>query len=183
MMRWKYRIFATFCLPLCLLVVLFSASAEGGSLNSRFRTLIGSTEAQPFQLENIVGDVRSLTDYRGQPLIVNFWATWCSPCLEEFPALQALASEFANNELQLIAINVGEDVVAVEKFLRSIKDPVEFEILMDSNMQVVESWSVNGIPTTYLVDREGFLVDVAEGGVDFGNAEIISRIRKALAIN
>ena len=50
-------------------------------------------------------------------------------------------------------------------------------------MQVVESSSVNGIPTTYLVDREGFLVDVAEGGVDFGNAEIISRIRKALAIN
>ncbi|MBO67939.1 MAG: alkyl hydroperoxide reductase [Acidiferrobacteraceae bacterium] len=180
--RWNYRIFVIGCLRAYLLVCLSSSLAEAASLNSSFRTVLGDNEAQPFQLENIVGDVRSLTDYRGYSLIVNFWATWCSPCLDEFPALQAFVSEFADSGIKLVAINVGEDVVTIEKFLQSLEGTVEFEILMDPNMRVVEAWSVKGIPTTYLINRKGFLVDVAEGGVDFGNPEIKSRIRKALDI-
>jgi thiol-disulfide isomerase/thioredoxin len=101
------------------------------------------------------GTVQKLSNYRGRVVLVNLWATWCPPCLEEMPLLETLAARYGPRGLVILGIAADEDRSAVERFLA--KRPLSFEVLLDPNGEVGTRYGITGYPETFVVDREGRL--------------------------
>lgn len=101
------------------------------------------------------GNTRSLADYRGKVVLVNFWATWCAPCREEMPSLDALQADMGGDDFQVVTIATGHNPLpSINKFYEeeSIRN---LPILIDARQQFARSMGVMGLPVTILVDRDG----------------------------
>lgn len=131
----------------------------------------------PFQTET--GGTAALTDYRGQVIAVNFWATWCVPCREEMPSLAALQDSFAGQDFQVVTIATGRNSPqAVQKFF----DEVGVTTLpqhLDNGMGLARSMGVLGLPATILIDKNGNEVGRLLGGADW-NSDSARAIIQAL---
>ena len=123
---------------------------------------IGET-LEDFSLSNTDGKQVSLADYSGRPLVINFWATWCKPCVNEIPLLNDIAQEHPNN-LQVIGINVEEDLNSVNQFQEKLR--IKYPVLLDSDGKVANQFQINGYPTTLFVDADGILREVKIGELD-----------------
>ena len=135
----------------------------------------GRPLAPDFDLKDPDGKAVRLADFRGKPLIVNFWATWCPPCREEMPSMQRAHAAVSSEGIGLIAINVGEDADTVAQFLS--QTPVKFPLPLDETSAVVMSWPVRGLPTTFVVDPEGRLAYVATGGREWDDPALLNQVR------
>jgi len=163
-----------------MLVLSVGTEANEGSLNARLRPVAENPVALDFSLEDRFGEVRRLSQFRGQVVVINFWATWCGPCLAELPTMQTLWELFSDGPFEFLAINVGEERSTIDRFLDGFDPPLGFRILIDPQMRVVHEWQVRGVPTTYVVDRQGRLAEFAEGGMDFTNDIVVGRIRRLM---
>ena len=114
----------------------------------------GSTPAAPdFKLTNRAGGETTLAGLRGQVVMINFWASWCGPCRQEFPALDQIYAKYKPMGFTLVGINVESERADAERFLGTQK--VSFPILFDPQNAVSGSYGVKAMPTTILVDRQG----------------------------
>jgi len=127
------------------------AAADGG-----FTPIAERPPAPQLDLVDLNGKRHRIDDYAGRVIIVNFWATWCPPCRAEMPSMQRAREALDDNAVTLLAVAVGEDAEAVEPF--AAEYPVAFPLLPDADMTATSAWSVTGVPTTFVVDREGRLV-------------------------
>ena len=112
-----------------------------------------SGPAPNFTLESRSGETVSLADFRGDVVMINFWATWCGPCRQEMPHLEALHQRYSDLGFTLLGVNVEENSRLSDKFLE--ETPVTFPILFDSKNGVTELYDVVAMPSTVLVDRSG----------------------------
>jgi thiol-disulfide isomerase/thioredoxin len=117
--------------------------------------------APDFYFENPEGEPTSLGQLKGQTVMVNFWATWCSPCRYEMPFLQQIHQERSGEELVLLAVNVGESASDVSQFMQS--QGFSFTVLLDSKGNVTRRYNVTGIPTTFFIDKESVIQNVHVG--------------------
>jgi thiol-disulfide isomerase/thioredoxin len=113
--------------------------------------------APEFVLESASGAVRKLSNYRGKVVLVNLWATWCPPCIAEFPMLERLAKDYADKGLVILAVAGDEDTRAVHDFL--LRSPAQFEVLLDPHGAIGTRYGITGYPETFFVDRQGRLRD------------------------
>ncbi len=127
------------------------APSAGDFLAAQALTI--GTVAPEFTLPQLDGGQISLSQLRGRPVLVNFWATWCAPCRSEMPALQRVAAQYAGSGLVVIGINQLEDEATVQEFVREFG--LTFPIALDRDGVTSRAWRVYGIPQTYLVDRDG----------------------------
>lgn len=104
-------------------------------------------------LYDLKGKEVRLSDYKGKPMIICFWTTWCPYCRREIQRLNKIYSELDLSGIELIAINVSEREAKVTRFLKS--NPVDFKILLDKDGECAFSYGIIGIPTYLLIDREG----------------------------
>jgi thiol-disulfide isomerase/thioredoxin len=125
--------------------------------------------APEFTLPNLDEKQISLRQYRGKVVFLNFWATWCIPCREEMPALEQLHQTFQQKDLIILAINLKESAEQVKTFFQ--KRAFSFPALLDHNGSVFRDYSVAGMPTTYLIGRDGKLLARGVGGRDWTRAE------------
>jgi peroxiredoxin len=109
--------------------------------------------APNFDLESRDGGRVALADLEGQVVMVNFWATWCGPCRQEMPHLEALYQRYSDLGFTLLGVNVEEDSSGADEFLA--ETPVSFPILFDPENGVSELYDVVAMPTTVLIDRAG----------------------------
>ncbi|WP_223829618.1 redoxin domain-containing protein [Paenibacillus arenilitoris] len=114
--------------------------------------------APSFELEDVQGGKLRLADYEGKGLALNFWASWCNPCVNELPLLNE-AYKLAGFEM--IAINVGEDAEAAQKFVDRYE--LAFPIALDKEQQVKKRYRVVGLPLTVLIDPQGAVIERHEG--------------------
>jgi len=110
-------------------------------------------QAPDFTLKSREGKNLRLKEYRGQVVMLNFWASWCGPCRQEMPLLDDIYKRNASLGFVLLGINVDEKPGDAEKILKDI--PVSFPILMDGSNIVSELYQVDAMPTTILIDRDG----------------------------
>ncbi len=115
---------------------------------------IGET-ATDFQFQTPEGEGFSLSDFRGQPVLLNFWATQCNPCRMEMPYLQQIYDEWQAEGLVMLAINVGEDADEVTSFLESRS--LTFPVLLDSQVAVSICYFIFSIPMTFFIDEDGII--------------------------
>ena len=111
-----------------------------------------------FSLPGLDGEIHNLSGYRGKKLLVNFWATWCAPCIAELPSLQLLSEKYKDRGLQVIAISVDSEKAIDE--VRKLKDKLklEFDIVFDHEMEIAPKLGITGFPETFFVDREGMML-------------------------
>lgn len=130
--------------------------------------------APDFSLQDMDGNPVRLSDLRGKPVIVNFWATWCPPCREEMPSMQRAWEQLEPKGVVLLAINVGEDIDTVFQFTGSY--PVAFPILFDQDGSVSNVWPMRGLPTTFVIDPQGRIVYRAIGGREWDDPQLLQPV-------
>lgn len=102
-----------------------------------------------------------LSDLQGSPVLLNFWASWCSPCIAEMPFLQQIYDEWQGRGLVLLAVNLGESRSEVEYFMQL--QGLSFTVVLDSEGEVAGQYGVHAIPATFFIDREGIIQEVHVG--------------------
>ncbi len=112
--------------------------------------------APEFELARLEGGTAELAALRGKVVLINFWATWCRPCLEEMPAMQRLYDALDGKNFELLAISVDEDADQVAPFRDRLR--LGFPILLDPEQRVARAYQTFRYPESYLVDPEGMIV-------------------------
>tara|TARA_B100001059_G_C17360167_1_gene344720 strand:- start:15 stop:557 length:543 start_codon:yes stop_codon:yes gene_type:complete len=124
-----------------------------------------------FNLPNLNDEYVNVENYKGSYILINFWATWCAPCVKEIPSLNNLYNKFKyKKNFKMIAINIGQSKEAVKKFLLDKSLPIEFTVLLDEKMEL-SNWNVQAIPTTFLVDEKGRIIYKVEGEKEWDSDE------------
>lgn len=120
-------------------------------------------QAPDFQLKTLEGETVNLSDYRGQGVFLNFWATYCPPCKEEMPYMQSQYELFKDKGVTILAVDVGEPKLTVEKFVK--RYGLTFPVLLDERQEVLNLYGVGAIPVSFLVDENGKVVDRITAGL------------------
>jgi peroxiredoxin len=139
----KHRI-AALLAPLAA-TLLLAVPANGASS--------ASGPAPQFSLDARGGTKISLAQYKGQVVMLNFWASWCGPCRQEMPLLENIYKKYSKMGFTLIGVNVEPDSKAAEGFLQ--QTPVSFPVIYDKDSTVSKAYDVSGMPSTVIIDRKG----------------------------
>ncbi len=132
------------------------------------------TPISDFSLPTLSGETRSLSSYKGKVVLLNFWATWCPPCRAEMPSMEKLYASLKGKDFEILAVNLQEDPKTVRDFVT--KNGYTFPILLDSDGRTGSVYGVRGIPTTYVIDKEGFVLGGTVGGKEWDGAEVVEAI-------
>jgi len=124
------------------------------------KTLDGSA-APDFTLKSRGGKNLRLSDYRGQVVMLNFWASWCGPCRTEMPILEQMYKRYGKLGFVILGVNTEQDSTKADAYLRDIK--VSFPILYDSDSKVSKLYNNKAMPTTIMIDRNGKMRFMHEG--------------------
>ncbi|MBN2645162.1 MAG: TlpA family protein disulfide reductase [Desulfuromonadaceae bacterium] len=127
--------------------------------------------APDFVLQDLQGQAVRLSDLRGKVVLVHFWATWCPPCRQEMPSMEALYRVLREVGVELLAINVDkEGARAVGPFLQ--QHPHSFPVLLDPDAVVQKAYRVDKFPETFVVDRQGVVVEHVIGAIDWSQPAV-----------
>jgi thiol-disulfide isomerase/thioredoxin len=136
------------------------------------------TAAPALELESIDGKKYRLQDQRGKVVLVNFWATWCPPCVKEIPSLGRLQKAFSKKDLLILSVAIGESKQQVDSFLKQF--PANFPVLLDSDGETVKPWKIIAFPTTFVIDQQGIIQLAYFGGLEWDNPAIIKQLQALL---
>ena len=131
--------------------------------------------APDFKLKNVDGQSVSLDDFKGRPVLINFWKTSCLPCVYEMPFLQEIYDEWSGKGLMLLAINGGEGSSTVKIFMQIHN--LSLPVLLDTKLAVTRKYNIIGIPTTFFIDEDGIIQEKVTGAFP-NKAEIEKRLSK-----
>ncbi len=155
----------------CLLVPLTVVAGE-------MLPYTGEIDAQ-FRLADLTDREQSLIDYRGKVVLVNFWASWCPPCIYEMPVLVHLQKQLADRPFEILALNVGEKKYRVRKFVKLIN--FDLPVLLDTSSNTFNQWGVKTLPTSFLVGADGRIRYMVRGDPDWEDENTLALIDKLLS--
>jgi len=116
----------------------------------------------------------NLDDFKGKLIILNFWATWCAPCKEEMPSLDELQSNTKLNNLKIFPINIGQEDRSKSKAFFKELNIKNLDIYIDAPITLAKKFSLRGVPTTILFNKEGKEFARIMGSIDFNDEEFIN---------
>lgn len=123
--------------------------------------------APPLQLSNLSGKQIDIANLKGKVVVVNFWASWCEPCREEFEELTQLQESYGSKGLVVLAVNLAEMKPRIMQFLKGNGfSESSLDILLDRNSTVYKAWKARGLPTTFLVSKSGKIEGVWIGAIE-----------------
>lgn len=137
-----------------------------------------SQPVPPLQAFDMQGKTWTLNDLRGRAVLLNFWATWCPPCRAEMPSLQQLADIYGPEQLQVLALNVGEGPRRIAQYLQS--SALTLTVLLDRTREISSAWGATVLPTTLLIDADGRPRLRVRGEVDWSGREAQALIEPLL---
>jgi peroxiredoxin len=160
------RYFAALALSACLLAI---------GCNSGSRPQHVGSAAKDFSLQDSDRKV-NLNQFRGQVLVLNFWATWCPPCVEELPSLMNMQDRLRGRGVVVLGVSIDVDQAAYHRFLKERN--VNFLTVLDPEQKVAGMYGTSGWPETYIIDRQGVLRRKFIGPVDWNSAEVVQFLSK-----
>jgi peroxiredoxin len=143
----------------------FAAGSDGGP-------------APEFSLTALTGQTSTLSQYKGQVVMVNFWATWCGPCQQEMPLLDQMYKKYKPAGFTLIGVNVDKEAPAVKELLA--RKPVSFPVLLDPANAVSKAYHVDEMPSSVIIDRKGEIRYIHRGYKPGDENEYQDRIRQLI---
>lgn len=164
-----------FSLLLIWLSVAANTAIAAGSTPASLTPIEPPQIAPAFSLPDLDETLRSLAEFKGKPVIINFWATWCPPCREEMPSMERAWQKIESEGIAMLGINVGEDFDTVFGFTGEID--VSFPLLLDEDSSATEKWPIRGLPTTYIINPDGQIVYQALGGREWDDEALLDQVR------
>jgi len=164
-----------------IFVYLISSSSSYAIQQPNLKNLV--IHKDPIKLEkinfkNINNETINLNKFKNSLIIINFWATWCAPCIEEMPSLNRLQANPVFKNLEIIPINVGRDnIEKSKKFYKTLKIN-NLEIYFDKDVELAKKFLLRGLPTTVFINKRGEEFARVIGFVDFDNKKIIKWLQK-----
>ncbi len=140
----------------------------------------GKDKTPELSLVNLNGKQIDLSSYKGKVVLVNFWASWCPPCVHEMPSMQKLEDSLKSKGFNIVAVNMAEKRRVILDFVKN-KVQVNFQILLDSNGAALKRWKVYAFPTSYLLDKKGNIRYAVYGAIDWNSARVHKTINELLA--
>ncbi|MGE3984472.1 MAG: TlpA family protein disulfide reductase [Dehalococcoidia bacterium] len=134
--------------------------------------------APDFEFSTFDGKRMRLSDLRGQPVFLNFWASWCGPCRQEMPNMQTMLEKYSSSKLVVLAVNNGEAIAPAQRFIDRIEVQLS-EFGYDPTAQVVKKYQVTGLPVSYFIDANGVITRVVAGELSFNVME--SSVQEVIA--
>jgi thiol-disulfide isomerase/thioredoxin len=125
------------------------------------------------------GTHHTLAAYRNRVILINFWATWCEPCREEMPALQALQDKLGRERVVVLAVNYGESPEKVQQFVQQV--PVDFPVLLDRHTEAAQAWQVRILPTSFVLGQDGQIRYSAVGLLDWSAPQVVTLLAELAA--
>lgn len=162
-----------FILTFFTLIIGCDASTSTSHLLTPLKT---KAPAPEFELIDMDEKVHKLSDYKGKPIIINFWATWCPPCREELPSMNRAWKKVKDEGIEMLAINVGEDEDTIFAFTGEF--PIDFTVLLDESGYEINKWPIKGLPTTFVLDPEGRVIYQAVGGREWDDDKLLEMVRQ-----
>ena len=156
----------------CMMATIVIASAAFAASGD------ASGPAPAFALTTLTGQQAALSQYKGQVVMVNFWATWCGPCQQEMPLLDQMYKKFKPAGFTLIGVNVDKDAPPVKELLA--RKPVSFPVLLDPANQVSKAYHVDEMPSSVIIDRKGEIRYIHRGYRPGDENEYQDRIRQLI---
>lgn len=138
----------------------------------------GDPNPAPLNLTDLQGKPWDFVEVQDQVVLVNFWATWCGPCVEEIPSLSRLVEQMQGRPFKVLAVNIGEAPETVQEFLAKI--PVNFPVLLDPDSLAVRDWKVYAYPSNYLLDSHGKIRYAYRGALQWDAPEVVKVIDSLL---
>lgn len=127
--------------------------------------------APDFELVTLSGEQLKLTDLRGKNVLINFWATWCGPCVEEMPAINRLYAKYKDNDFEVVGINMTKFEYKRDEIEPFVKDmELTFPVVLEKQGNIIDQYQVYNIPTSYFVNKEG-IVKLKAGPMTFEQLE------------
>ena len=156
-----------------------SAEVVSALRSAGISTRTQGAEPIDFMLPLLDGTDFTLSQQKGKVVFLNFWATWCPPCRDEMPSMEALYQRFKDSGLEIIAVNLRESNSEVEAFMNQYN--LTFPAALDSRGTVGAIYNVRAIPTTYIIDKRGLIVGQLVGSIDWNTPRVIAAFEALLA--
>jgi thiol-disulfide isomerase/thioredoxin len=141
----------------------------------------GNFQPPAFSLNDINGRLVAKTGFSEKLTVINFWASWCPPCVEEIPSLNRLKKKMASKPFELITINYAEDKETVAAFLQKVE--VDFPVLLDLDGSTAKQWKVISYPSTFVIDSHGEIRYGVNAAIEWDAPEVIEALEKLLPSN
>ncbi|MCA1977764.1 MAG: TlpA family protein disulfide reductase [Thiobacillus sp.] len=161
---------------MAMLIAVGFAAGGAGAAGLEIRP---AQPAPELRAPDLAGANKTLADYNGKVVLLNFWATWCPPCRREMPSLERLREKMAGRPLEIVAIDSAEPLEDVRGFLATLK--LEFTVLLDPEGENTRRWKVYALPTSFLLDSGGRIRYVLKGGAEWDEGEFLRAVESLLA--
>lgn len=139
---------------------------------------VADVRAPAFSLQSVSGGTVSLAQFKGDVVMINFWASWCGPCRQEMPLLDSIYKQYKDMGFTLLGVNVEPDSGSADAWLK--KTPVSYPILFDPKSQVSQLYQVQAMPTTVIIDRQGIVRYVHNGYLPGDENQYMNSIRSLI---
>ena len=149
------------------------------NLDITLETFNGTMRPQTIALKNINGEMITRSDYTGKVTLINFWASWCGPCVEEIPALNRLRERMKGKPFELISINYAERPNQIREFLESVR--VDFPVLLDVDGSYSARWNVLVYPATFVIAMDGSIAYGVNGAISWDSDDIVGKLEALMA--
>ena len=147
-------------------------------LDTQLKPFVGDPEPLPLELITAKGELFQRDNYHGKVTVVNFWASWCPPCVEEIPSLNSLRRQMQGLPFELISVNYAESENVVNAFLKKVD--VDFPVLLDTSGRVSANWNVLVYPSTFVISPAGKIEYGVNGAILWDSPEVVERLKTML---
>ena len=169
---FNYPIAVFIFVAVTVLVIILSLKLNDSSFEFSNQVDIASgTPAPDFTFPGLDGKKVSLSDYKGKVVLVNIWATWCPPCVEEMPSMEKLYRKFKGKNFEILAVSIDEPgLKAVAPFMKKFR--LTFPALIDTKGAIKTVYGITGVPESFIIDQKGILIKKIVGPVDWATPKI-----------
>lgn len=157
------------CISLLLLLALSACQLKNDKHPEKGKS------AADFTIHDLEGKTVMLSQFKGKVVMLNFWATWCPPCREEMPSMEALYRKFNKNpDFIMLAVSIDNDAETVREFVK--KNNYTLPVFHDANKNAGSRYGITGVPDTFLIDRNGIIREKVIGPFDWMDPKVVSFI-------
>ena len=159
-----------------IILILISSSVNAGE--AKLKPYKGDLHKPTIVLKDLKGVMHDLGDYKNQVVLVQFWATYCTPCRKEMPSMNRLQGKLKGKPFKILAVDMAEETSEVIEFVKQVKP--EFTILLDTDGAYIQKWRVFAAPANFIIGKDGEIKYTLYGGVEWDSKEIIKAITELL---
>ena len=159
-----------------ILMIAISVSANlAFAASGQLKPYKGNLSQTEINLPDMQGNMHSLQDYQGNIVLVQFWATYCTPCRKEMPSMNKMMKKMGDVPFKILAVDMGETREEVSRFVNEVKP--EFTILMDEDGKSIADWKVFAAPSNFIIDPQGKIRYTLFGGVEWDSDQLVNKLK------